>query len=158
MEKDFGLTAWAFLDDFLKLQSKMKAKITVNDQMKIKPDFTFIKDLVAGRPFFTHPLRNGGFRLRYGRTRSSGLSAQAVHPATMVVLHNFVAIGTQFKVERPGKSSVVASCSSLEGPLVKLQDGSGVALRTVDQAKKVLPQMLEVLYLGDLLISYGDFF
>ncbi len=157
--KHFGLEGWTFLEEFLKLQSKMKARAMTDEHTSaVKPDFTFVKDLVAGRPVFTHPLRNGGFRLRYGRARNTGLSAQAIHPATMVVLQNFVAIGTQFKVERPGKSSVIASCTYLEGPIVKLQDGSVVVLRTVDAAKKVLPQVVEVLYLGDLLISYGDFF
>ena len=156
--KDFDLDEWMFLDSFLKLQSKLKAKSTTDEIVAVKPDHTFVKDLVAGRPVFTHPLRNGGFRLRYGRARNSGFSAQCVHPATMAVLNSFVAIGTQFKVERPGKSSVVATCTSLEGPIVKLVDGSVVALHTVEMAKKVISQLQEILYLGDLLICYGDFF
>ncbi len=156
--KEFGLEEWFFLESFLKLQTRIKAKTASTDQHTLRADHTFVKDLVAGRPVFTHPLRNGGFRLRYGRSRNSGFSAQCIHPATMVVLNSFVAIGTQFKVERPGKSSVIASCTSLEGPVVKLRDGSVVALKSVEAAKRVLPEIEEILYLGDLLICYGDFF
>ena len=58
---------------------------------------------------------------------------------------DFIAIGTQLKVERPGKSSVIASCDTLEGPIVKLDDGSVVVLSDVDQAKSVLPRIAEVL-------------
>lgn len=156
--KDMGLDHWSFLTKFLRLQSKKKAKSTGDVEEKVKPDYTFIKDLVAGRPVFTHSLRNGGFRLRYGRARNSGLSAQAVHPATMAVLNNFVAIGTQFKVERPGKSSVVASCDTLEGPVVKLEDGSVRSLHSLEDVKKYSSLIVEILYLGDILICYGDFF
>ncbi len=156
--KDFGLNEWDFLDGFLRLQSRIKAKTNIMDDGSLRPDFTFVKDLVAGRPVFTHPLRNGGFRLRYGRARNSGFSAQAIHPATMAILHNFPAIGTQFKVERPGKSSVIACCDSIEGPIVKLQDGSVAVLHNMETAKKLLPELLEIIYLGDLLICYGDFF
>lgn len=154
----FGMEHWRFIHDFLKIQSQAKAKIAVEHHEGIQADYTFVQDLVAGRPVFTHSLRNGGFRLRYGRARNSGFSAQALHPATMVVLYNFVAIGTQFKVERPGKSSVIAVCDTLEGPIVKLNTGDVVALRDVEHARKILPSLLEVLYLGDILISYGDFY
>ena len=42
---------------------------------KLIPDYTFIKDLVAGRPVLTDPLNVGGFRLRFGRSRTSGYSS-----------------------------------------------------------------------------------
>jgi DNA polymerase II large subunit len=156
--KDFGLDHWLFLKDFLVIQKKSKSQSTTPLEQGISADHTFVKDLVAGRPVFTHPLRNGGFRLRYGKTRSSGLSAQAIHPATMVVVNNFLAIGTQLKVERPGKSTVLANCSNLEGPIVKLQNGDVLQLYDVETARRVFPDIVEVIYLGDLLISYGDFF
>ncbi len=158
--KEFDLSMWEFLGEFLKLQKSIKSKqaaTQVTQDVKIKPDYTYIKDLVAGRPVFSHPLAKGGFRLRYGRGRNSGLSAQALHPATMVVLNRFVAIGTQFKVERPGKSTVIGVCDVIQGPVVKLQNGDVLYLESVDEAKKVLSQIVEILYLGDLLICYGDF-
>lgn len=157
--ENFGLGHWAFLQDFITLQKKIKAKLVKvqEDSSLLKPDYTFIKDIVAGRPVLTHPLARGGFRLRYGRCRTSGFSTDAIHPATMVVLNNYIAIGTQLKTERPGKSTVIASCDSLEGPIVKLANGNVLRLETVDQAKHVVKDIEEILYLGDILISHGDF-
>src|SRR3989344_1072782 len=65
--KDFDLEHWSFLEKFLKLQERIKAKGEREESnLKIKPDFTYIKDIVAGRPILGHPLKEGGFRLRYG--------------------------------------------------------------------------------------------
>ena len=158
--KDFELDDWMFIEEFVKLQKKIKSKKTEDsdDGEKLKPDHTFVKDIVAGRPVFTYPLREGGFRLRYGRARVSGFSCNAMHPATMEVLENFIAIGTQLKVERPGKSAVIAHCDAIEGPVVKLNNGSVLRLNTVEEAKAVKNDIFEIVYLGDMLISYGDFF
>lgn len=157
--KEFGLSYWSFLDDFLKLQKKIKSRIKEekDKEEKIKPDFTFIKDLVAGRPVFTYPLAKGGFRLRYGRCRNSGFSCQAISPVTMYILNKFIAIGTQLKVERPGKSTAIASCDSVDGPIVKLKNGDVVIPESVDEAKSIANEVLEILFLGDILISHGDF-
>lgn len=156
--KDFDLKNWDFMEKFLKIQKKVKAKGEVKEEYaKIVPDYTYIKDLVAGRPVLTHPLRKGGFRLRYGRSRTSGFSSDALHPATMIVLDSFIGIGTQMRMERPGKATVVSSCDSLEGPIVKLNDGSVRLLETEEEAKKVVKDIEELLFLGDVLINHGDF-
>ena len=155
--KAFELDHWNFLRDFLKIQDDVRAKKTIKKDEKISPDFTFIQDLVAGRPVFTYPMAEGGFRLRYGRCRNSGLSSQAIHPATMVALDGFVAVGTQLKVERPGKATSVVSCDSIEGPIVKLKNGSVVWLESEAEARKFVRDIEEILYLGDILICYGDF-
>ncbi len=158
--KDFGLE-WNFMVDFLKIQKDAKSgvkKEEVKDKSKISPDNTFIVDLVGGRPVLTHPLAHGGFRLRYGRSRVSGYSAASIHPATMAVLDNYVATGTQLKVERPGKAAAITACDSIEGPIVLLEDGRVQRLDTFSEAKQINPQVKEILYLGDMLFSYGDFF
>ena len=160
--KEFDLTHWGFLEEFLALQKRIKSKgITKSenkDNLKIKPDFTFIKDIVAGRPVLTHPLRVGGFRLRYGRARNTGLSSNAIHPATMYVVNNFIAIGTQIKMERPGKASALSICDTIEGPIVKLKNQSVLLLNNADDAKQHASDVEEIIFLGDILISYGDFF
>ncbi|MDO8555976.1 MAG: DNA polymerase II large subunit [Nanoarchaeota archaeon] len=158
----FGMGHWHFLKEFVTLQKEIKARAKEKEgkqesTAKIKPDYTFIKDVVAGRPVLTYPLRHGGFRLRYGRTRMSGFSAQAIHPATMVIVDSFVAIGTQLKVERPGKAAVIASCDTIEGPIVKLKDGSVLFVEDETTAKKIVDEVEEIIYLGDILINYGDF-
>jgi DNA polymerase II large subunit len=154
----FGLDDWDFLKEFVVLQKRMKAKGKKEETAKLVPDYTYIKDLVAGRPVFAHPMRPGGWRLRYGRSRASGYSGQAVHPASMAVLNNFLATGTQLKVERPGKAAAFTPCDSIDGPIVLLKDGSVVRLSSEQQARRVLDQLKEILYLGDVLINYGDFF
>jgi len=149
-EKGFVLTGWDWLSDL----SKMK-KVA---ETKPEPSAVYIKDLVGGRPVITHPSKSGGLRLRYGRGRNTGYSATAIHPATMIAMDNFIALGTQLRTERPGKSTTIASCDSIEGPIIKLKDGSVVKPETVEEAKAVKNEIKEILYLGDILISYGDFF
>jgi len=74
--KGFKATGWDFLDDYLKVKEK-------REKGKTDSSPTYIKDLVAGRPVFSHPSRSGGFRFRYGRSRTNGFSAVSIHPATM---------------------------------------------------------------------------
>ncbi|MGM5484599.1 MAG: DNA polymerase II large subunit, partial [Nanobdellota archaeon] len=156
--KDFGLE-WDFLKEFLDIQKKAKAKSSgeKKTEQKVAPNYTFISDLVAGRPVFSYPLKVGGFRLRYGRSRCSGLSSAAIHPATMALLGEFIAVGTQLKTERPGKASAMSLTDDIEGPIVKLEDGSVVRVNSDEKAREVRKQVEEVLYLGDILANFGDF-
>ncbi|MBI2647247.1 DNA polymerase II large subunit, partial [Candidatus Woesearchaeota archaeon] len=155
-KKDFNLEHWSFLQDFVHLQKDIKTK---EKQVKkgIEPIYTYIQDLVAGRPVLAHPLAIGGFRLRYGRCRTSGYSASAIHPATMHILNKYIAIGTQLKVERPGKATAITVCDSIEGPIVKLNDGSVCKIDNEQMARQISFSVQEILFLGDILISYGDF-
>ena len=103
-------------------------------------------------------MREGGLRIRLGRARTSGYSGQAMHPATMQMFEGFIAIGTQLKTERPGKATSITPCDTIEGPIVKLRDGSVLCLEKEAEAKRLLKEIEEVIYLGDILISYGDFY
>lgn len=156
--EEMGMEHWSFMKEFVVLQKKMKAKGKKQEQAKITPDYTYISDLVAGRPVYAHPMRPGGWRLRYGRSRASGYSGQAIHPASMVILNNFLATGTQLKTERPGKAAAFTPCDTIDGPIVLLKDGSVVRLHTEPEAKRVQKEIKEILYLGDVLVNYGDFF
>jgi DNA polymerase II large subunit len=155
--KLFQMEDWNFLEEFLKIQKKAKASGGKSSE-KFGPDYTYIKDLVAGRPVIGYPLRSGGLRLRYGRGRASGYSGQSVHPSTMHVLNDFFATATQLKVERPGKATSLTCCDTIEGPIVKLKNGDVLLLDTEMLAKQYKKDVQEVLYLGDVLINYGDFF
>ncbi len=117
----------------------------------------YIKDLIAGRPVFSHPSRVGGFRLRYGRARTTGLAAVAVHPATMFVVRSFLAVGTQMKIEKPGKAGAVTPCDTIEGPIVSLRNGDVVSLQTVEAFRRVEREVEEILDLGEILIPFGEF-
>lgn len=155
ISKEFDM-GWGWLEEFLKIQKKKKSKGGVESK-GLTPDYTFISDLVAGRPVLTHPLRVGGFRLRYGRSRVSGYSAAGMNPATMLILENFIATGTQLKVERPGKAAAMTPCDTIDGPIVRLENGTVIKVHKESEIKPYLDQIKEILFLGDFLVSYGDF-
>jgi len=142
---------WSWMEPIIKVKRKE------GGAFQPKPDFRYIEESVAGRAIFAYPSAKGAWRLRYGRSRASGIMGKAVHPASMVMLDSFLAIGTQMKIERPGKSCIVTACDSILGPTVKLKDGSVVDVGTLEDAERLLPQVEKILFLGDLLISVGDF-
>ncbi len=139
-----------FLEEYIKIHDKRK-KASGSDSSP-----TYIKDLVAGRPIFGHPSKSGGFRFRYGRSRSSGFSAASLHPATMAITDDFIAIGTQLKIEKPTKGCAIASCDSIEGPIIKLNNGSVIKVKTASESKKFYSDIHEILYLGDILFPFSD--
>ncbi len=149
-EKGFKLSSWEFLHEYIKIHEK-------REKGGKKDSPTYIQDLVAGRPVLGHPSKSGAFRLIYGRARNSGYSALSIHPATMVILDGFVAIGTQLKIELPTKGAAITSCDSIDGPIVKLNNGSVKKIKTIEEAKELKNKIEEIIYLGDILIPYGDF-
>ena len=116
----------------------------------------YIQDIIGGRPILGYPSEKGGFRLRYGRSRNTGLATMGVHPATMALLE-FLAVGTQLKIEYPGKGNCVVPVDSIEGPIVKLKNGDVVRLDSVKQAREVKKDVVEILFLGDMLVAFGEF-
>ncbi len=141
---------WDWLEKIIKIKKK-------EDKVEIKPDFTYMEGLTAGRPVFAHPSAKGGFRLRYGRSKTTCLMAKDVHPATMILLDSFLAYGTHMKIERPGKGCVVSAHEGIEPPVVKLRDGRLMKVRTLEEAYAVKADVAEILFLGDMLCTYGDF-
>jgi len=148
-EKGFVSTGWDFLKEYVELHKKREEKGSEDSP-------TYIKDIVAGRPVFGHPSGSGGFRFRYGRARTSGFSAAAVHPATMAISDSFISTGTQLKIEKPTKGCAVSVCESIDGPIVRLEDGSVKKLDSFEEAKEIYKKVSEIIYLGDLLVSFGD--
>ncbi len=116
----------------------------------------FMDDVIAGRPVFSFPSRRGGFRLRYGRSRNTGLTAVGIHPTTMLVLQGFLAAGTQMRMELPGKGGIAVPVDAVEGPVVRLSDGS-VSRVTSENFSGMRDKIEKILFLGDILISVGDF-
>jgi len=124
----------------------------------------FLRDLIAGRPVFSHPHRPGGFRLRYGRSRNTGLAAAGINPATMIIVNEFLAAGTQIKIEQPGKAAAVSPVSSIEGPTLRLINGdvvridsSAVAAEWMKNPHGLREHVSRIIDVGEILISYGDF-
>jgi len=150
-EKGFKLSAWDFLDGFIEMHKKREKGSSGGDSSP-----TYIKDLVAGRPVFGHPSKSGAFRFRYGRGRVSGFSAASLNPATMAITDNFIATGTQLKIEKPTKGCAVTVCDSIDGPIVKLFSGSVKKLKTKEEAKRLYQDVDEIIYLGDILFPFSD--
>ncbi|KXA97681.1 hypothetical protein AKJ38_00510 [candidate division MSBL1 archaeon SCGC-AAA259I14] len=117
----------------------------------------YLKDVIAGRPVLGYPGEKGGFRLRYGRARNTGLAAGGVHPATMRILNDHLAPGTQIKIEAPGKATITNPVDTVEGPLVKLENGDVVRVSDENQAEGLVGKIEKILSLGDILLGYGEF-
>ncbi|MCH7567838.1 MAG: DNA polymerase II large subunit [Nanoarchaeota archaeon] len=152
-KQGFKLSDWDWLEDFVKLQKKIGDDKTIGSSSSA----TYIKDIVAGRPILGHPSKSGSFRLRYGRCRNTGYSTLALHPATMAITGDFIAVGTQLKIEKPTKGCTIACCDSIDGPIVKFKDGSVRQISDFEEARRIYKEVQEILYLGDILVPYGDF-
>src|SRR6056297_1563541 len=124
---------------------------------RVEPAKKFLRDLIAGRPVFGHPSESGGFRLRYGRARNLGFATAGVHPATMHIIDDFLATGTQIKTERPGKAAGVVPVDSIEGPTVRLANGDVRRIDDPAEALEIRNGVVEILDLGEYLVNYGEF-
>ncbi|RLI84718.1 MAG: DNA polymerase II large subunit, partial [Archaeoglobales archaeon] len=154
MVDELGIDGWEWLDELVSKESKSDSEEKENI---VKPIEKYLSDIVAGRPVFSHPSRKGGFRLRYGRARNSGLATVGINPATMVISDGFIAVGTQLKVERPGKAGSVVPVTSIEGPTVRLKNGDVLRVNTVSEALAVKDEVEAILDMGEILINFGDF-
>ncbi len=153
--KKLRIDGWEFIEAYL--TSKTVHPEDTKDEGGVEPSEKFIQNIVAGRPVLCHPSRAGGLRLRYGRTRATGLAALALHPATMHVLDDFIAVGTQIKTERPGKAGAVTPCDRIEGPLVVLDSGDFIELGDPTMAKELAPRVRVIADLGEILVPFGEF-
>ena len=127
------------------------------EEKKEDVDTNFLSELVGGRPILAYPNRIGGFRLRYGRSRFTGLAAMGFNPATMLILEGFMAVGTQLKMSQPRKGTISMPVDSIEGPFVVLDNGDALRINNAKDAKSLQNKVKKIISLGDILISYGDF-
>ena len=123
----------------------------------VKPLDKYLRDLIGGRPVFSYPMRKGGFRLRYGRSRNTGFAAAGFNPATLHLLGGFLAVGTQMKLERPGKACGVVPVDTIEGPTVRLTGGEVIRVDDEKTALTLVNKVERILDVGEILIAYGDF-
>ncbi|MFB6115007.1 MAG: DNA polymerase II large subunit, partial [Candidatus Nanohalobium sp.] len=165
--EEFGLEHWEWISDYLDLQKELHSSGSDDEEDeedddedekdKYTPSDKYLGSLTAGRPIFGHPGRKGGFRLRYGHSRTNGLAATSFHPATMEITERFLAIGTQMKIEYPGKATVGTPCDTIHPPVVRLENGDVVKVDTREKARELENDIEEILFLGDVLVPYGEF-
>ncbi|HDO19316.1 MAG TPA: DNA polymerase II large subunit, partial [Thermoplasmatales archaeon] len=160
-----NISGWEFLEKFVHAEEE-EDENEEGDELEeefedngngVEPSSKYLGEVIAGRPVLSHPSRKGGFRLRYGRGRTCGLAATAIHPATMYLLDEFITVGTQMKTERPGKGTIGTPCNEIDAPIVLLKNGDLVQVRDVDEAKKLIKDVIEIIDLGEILIPFGEF-
>ena len=149
--ENIGIDGWSWLN---KIGQK---KSNENGDIKEKPNAQFMEEIIVGRPVFSFPNTVGGFRLRYGRARTTGLAACGIHPATMITLNKFMNTGLQLRVELPGKSAAVCPVDSIEPPTVLLKNGSVIRVGNEKIAWEVYDKVERILFNGDILFNAGDF-
>ena len=116
-----------------------------------------MSEVITGRPVLSMVKKVGGFRLRYGRACNTGFATVGIHPAVPALLNYAIVSGTQIKMDIPGKASTIALVDTVEPPIVRLVDGQVLPVASVEHAEAIRPRVEKILYLGDMLISYGDF-
>ncbi len=146
--KPFGLE-WDWLGNII--------KIDIKKSESEKQSSTFLDELVAGRPILAYPDFIGGFRLRYGRSRMTGIASKGFNPATMILTLGFIAVGTQLKVEFPGKGCIAVPVDSIEGPFVRLKSGEALRINDAESAIKYKEDIESIISIGDMLVTFGDF-
>ena len=142
-----GLDGWCWLGN-LKGAIQTGNEDAVNHRMS---------EVITGRPVLSMTKKIGGFRLRYGRCYNTGFATVGIHPTIPILLNHAIVVGTQIKMDVPGKASTIALVDVIEAPIVRLNDGSVLQVSSSEQAKKIRSRVEKILYLGDILISYGDF-
>ncbi|MDO5844719.1 MAG: DNA polymerase II large subunit [Methanocorpusculum sp.] len=148
------LDGWEWLDTLINGASSSSEE---EELPGIHPKDKYMRDMLAGRPPFSYPMRKGGFRLRLGRARNTGLATCGFNPATLHILGDYLAVGTQMKVERPGKACGVTPVTTIEGPTVRLISGEVRRIDTLKEADKYYDEVEYILDVGEILIAYGEF-
>ncbi len=152
------IAGWDFISKFAEKDKQSEDLDDVKFKSRVvEPITKFMSDIIAGRPVFGAPQEPGGFRLRYGRARPSGLAAASVNPACMLAMDDFITIGTQMKIERPGKACAITPSDYTDGPWVVLDDGRFTRCDTTDNFNKLKPNVATVWDNGEIVIGYGEF-
>jgi DNA polymerase II large subunit len=116
-----------------------------------------MREVITGRSVLSMPNKLGGFRLRYGRACNTGFAAVGINPVIAEILDHTIAVGTQIKIDIPGKGATVAFVDSIDTPIVRLKNGDVVKIKNLKHGIKIKNEIEKILHLGDILISFGDF-
>src|SRR5437867_5138216 len=143
----FELDGWEWLKD-------LKGAIQTGDEDAAAHR---MREVITGRSVLSMPKKLGGFRLRYGRACNTGFASIGIHPVVAEILDHVITVGTQIKLDIPGKASTIAFVDSLDTPIVRLTNGNVVKIKDTSHGIHLKPHIEKILHLGDILISYGDF-
>ncbi|CAD6368670.1 DNA polymerase II large subunit [metagenome] len=145
----YQLDGWEWLGD-------LKGAIQTGDNQE-DAAAKRMREVITGRSVLSMPNRLGGFRLRYGRSCNTGFAAVGIHPVIAEILDHTIAVGTQIKIDIPGKGATVAFVDSIDTPTVRLNNGDVVKIKNIKHGIEIKNEIKKILHLGDILISFGDF-
>jgi len=145
----YNLDGWEWLGD-------LKGAVQTGDNQE-DAAAKRMREVITGRSVLSMPNKLGGFRLRYGRACNTGFAAVGFHPVVAEILDHTIAVGTQVKIDIPGKGATVAFVDSIETPTVRLFNGNVVKIRDVKHGIEIKNEIEKILHLGDILITFGDF-
>ena len=148
---------WDFISQFADKGKSSKSDDSTEKSRVIPKEDRYMGDVIAGRPIFGGPREPGGFRLRYGRSRTTGLAAAGLNPITMEAMGGFLSVGTQMKIEGPGKACAVTPCTEIDGPTVLLKDGSFHRVKSMEQWDRSKDDLECIWDSGEILIGFGEF-
>ena len=148
---------WEFISRFAEKGKDSKSEDGSERRRIIPKQGRYMEDVIAGRPIFGEPREPGGFRLRYGRSRATGLAAAGLNPVTMEVMGAFLSVGTQMKIEGPGKACAVTPCTEIDSPMVLLNDGSFLMIRSVEEWQEHRSNLASIWDSGEILLGFGEF-
>jgi DNA polymerase II large subunit len=145
----YNLDGWEWLND-------LKGAVQTGDNQE-DAAAKRMREVITGRSVLSMPNKLGGFRLRYGRACNTGFAAVGIHPVIAEILDHTVAVGTQIKIDIPGKGATIAFVDSIDTPTIRLKNGNVVKIRDVKHGLEIKDEIEKILHLGDILISFGDF-
>ncbi len=147
---------WEFISQFVDKKGG-DSKVPQTMRRVLQKEGRYMEDVIAGRPVFGEPREPGGFRLRYGRSRATGLAAAGLNPITMEAMGGFLSVGTQMKIEGPGKACAVTPCIEIDGPTVLLKDGGFLRVSNLEEWEKCESELDTIWDAGEILLGYGEF-
>ena len=145
----YNLDGWDWLND-------LKGAVQTGDNQE-DAGAKRMREVITGRSVLSMPNKLGGFRLRYGRACNTGFAAVGIHPVIAEILDHTIAVGTQIKIDIPGKGATIAFVDSIDTPTVRLRNGNVVKIRDVKHGLEIKNEIEKILHLGDILITFGDF-
>ena len=154
------IPGWEFISEFASKAKEGAEGDSAKDSgpaREIPKNDKYMQDVIAGRPVFAEPGEPGGFRLRYGRSRATGLAAAGINPVSMQAHGGFLSVGTQMKTERPGKACAVTPCVDIDGPTVLLRDGSFRRVSTPEEWEGCSKEVIRIWDSGEMLSGFGEF-
>ena len=89
--------------------------------------------------------------------RPSGLAAGSCNAASMAAMDDFIAVGTQMKIERPGKACAITPCDIAEGPWAILKNGDFKQYNDLESFQKDRKEISSIWDNGELVLGYGEF-